>query len=541
MFPIPKPRPRLRLLTQIVLLISAVVFTSMLLAGTLFTVMLERVVAGYIGQNALNVARMTAMNERVVEAFDTPDPSSVIQPIAERIRRETGASYVVVGSREGIRYSHTNPELIGSGMQGGDNAPVLAGESIISEAVGSMGPSLRGKTPVFNARGEVIGIVSAGFLSGNIRSVVEGYTHIIAGLSALLLAAGIIGAYLIARRVKKLIFGLEPGEIAFLFKEKEATIEAIRDAIVAVNRQGIIVTMNRRARELLQMHHLEVGGRLTHRPLLEAAREVAESKRGYSDHRVFLDSEVYALHAEPILSGDRAEGTVFTFHTESEIERLTDEFSKIRAFSDNMRAQTHEYLNTLNTISGLLTLGHTDKAAELISGEVRERQDVIAFLVSSVRDPLVAACLLGKSNRARELKVLLDIDPDSHLSSLPEGLDSQALVTVLGNLLDNAMEAARGPSIGDPRVRLSFTDLGHDIIFDIEDTGPGIPPEREKDVFISGYSTKPGGNRGLGLAIVKHALQTVHGSIFLGRSELGGARFTVTVPKSNPSAHEEAR
>ncbi|MCG7211554.1 ATP-binding protein [Paenibacillus mucilaginosus] len=536
MFAIPKPR--LRLLTQIVLLISVVVFASMLLAGTFFSVLLERVVASYIGQNALNVARMTALNERIVEAFDDPDPAAVIQPIAERIRRETGASYVVVGSRVGIRYSHTNPELIGGEMQGGDNAPVLAGESIISEAVGSMGPSLRGKTPVLNAGGEVIGIVSAGFTSGSIRSVVEGYTRSIAGLSAALLAAGIIGAYLIARRVKKLIFGLEPGEIAFLFKEKEATIEAIRDAIVAVNRQGIIVTMNRRARELLQMHSLAVGGRLTHRPLLEAAREVADTRQGYSDHRVFLDSEVYALHAEPILSGGRAEGTVFTFHTESEIERLTGEFSKIRAFADNMRAQTHEYLNTLNTISGLLTLGHTDKAAEIISGEVRERQDVIAFLMSSVPDPLIAACLLGKSNRARELKVQFEIDPDSHLTGPPEGLDSQALVTVLGNLLDNAMEAARGRQDGEPLVRLSFTDLGHDIVFDIEDNGPGIPPEREADVFVSGYSTKPGGNRGLGLAIVKHALQSVHGQIYLDRSGLGGARFTVTVPKCPPSTRE---
>ncbi|MCZ8520816.1 MULTISPECIES: ATP-binding protein [Paenibacillus] len=529
------PKPRLRLLTQIVLLISFVVFASMALAGTLFAFMIDGAVTHYIGQNALNVARLTAMDERIVNAYGDADPSAVIQPVAERIRRETGASYVVVGSREGIRYSHTNPELIGREMQGGDNAPVLAGGSIISEAVGASGPSLRGKTPVLNERGEVIGIVSAGFLSGDIRTLVRGYERTIAGLSAGLLAVGMLGAYLTARRVKKLIFGLEPGEIAFMFKEKEATIEAIRDAIVAVNGQGTVVTMNRRARELLQVHGLAAGSRLTHLPLLQALREVAESRRGYSDHRVFLDSEVYALHAEPILNEERAEGAVFTFHTEIEIERLTDEFSKIRAFSDNMRAQNHEYLNTLNTISGLLALGHIDQAAEMISGEVSDRQDVIAFLVGSVRDPLVAACLLGKSNRAKELKVQLEIDPDSQLAGVPEGLNSQSLVTVLGNLLDNAMEAAREHRGTAAHVRLSFTDLGHDLVFDIEDNGPGIPPGQEAAVFVSGYSTKPGGNRGLGLAIVKHALHAMHGQIYADRSELGGARFTVTVPKPVPA------
>ncbi|WP_284645841.1 ATP-binding protein [Paenibacillus silviterrae] len=523
------------LLTHIVLLISIVVFASMALSGALFALLLDQIVTRYVGQQALTVAKMTAMDPRIVKAFESPDPSSVIQPIAEQTRLSTGASYVVVGNKQGIRYSHSNPEQIGKEMVGGDNAPVLSGESIISEAVGSLGPSLRGKTPVLNADDEIIGIVSVGFLSNQIDDLVEGYHWKVASLSSLMLIVGSIGAYFTARRIKQLIFGLEPEEIAFLFQEKNATLESIRDSIVAVNLQGVIVTMNRTAREMLQKHQLAIGDMLTPQPLRNAMEICLVTKQGYSQQRVTWGAEVYAIHVEPILHAHRAVGAVFTLYTESEIEKLTDEFSKIKAFSDNMRAQTHEYLNKLNTIYGLLTLGHYDKATEMIAEEVKERQDIIEFLVSSVRDPLVAACLLGKTNRAKELKVQLEIDPDSELMDVPAGTDTKTMVTIIGNLIDNGMEAAREHRRNEAVVRVSFTDLGNDIIFDIEDNGPGIPRDKEDAIFISGYSSKPGENRGLGLAIVRHALHSMNGHLFINTSKLGGAHFTVVFPKMAPT------
>jgi two-component system, CitB family, sensor kinase len=524
-------KSRMSLLTHIVLLISIVVFTSMALSGALFALLLDQIVTRYVGQQALTVAKMTAMDPRIIKAFELPEPSTVIQPLAEQTRLSTGASYVVVGNKQGIRYSHSNPERIGQEMVGGDNAPVLAGASIVSEAVGSLGPSLRGKTPIVSANDEIIGLVSVGFLSNQIDDLVVEYRWKVASLSSLMLIVGSVGAYVTARRIKKLIFGLEPEEIAFLFQEKDATLESIRDAIVAVNLQGDIVTMNRKARETLEKHQLTIGDKLTPQPLRNAMEVCLITKQGYSQQRVSWDSSVYAIHVEPILHGSRAVGAVFTLYTESEIEQLTDEFSKIKAFSDNMRAQTHEYLNKLNTIYGLLTLGHYEKATELIAEEVKERQDIIEFLVSSVRDPLVAACLLGKANRAKELKVQLDIDPDSELKDVPPGIDTKTMVTILGNLIDNGMEAAREHCGPAATVRVSFTDLGNDIIFDIEDNGPGIPRDKEDTIFIRGYSSKPGENRGLGLAIVNHALHSMNGHLFMNTSELGGAHFTVVFPK----------
>jgi two-component system CitB family sensor kinase len=151
--------------------------------------------------------------------------------------------------------------------------------------------------------------------------------------------------------------------------------------------------------------------------------------------------------------------------------------------------------------------------------------------MSSVQEPFIAACLLGKINRSKELKVSLEIDQESHLGNVPAPIDPKILVTILGNVIDNAMEAALAKNCSDAMVHVSFTDLGQDIIFDIEDNGPGVPADMESRIFESGVTTKPGENRGLGLALVKNSLVHLGGHIVIEESDLGGARFSIVVPK----------
>ncbi|NYF25424.1 sensor histidine kinase [Sporosarcina sp. JAI121] len=223
-------------------------------------------------------------------------------------------------------------------------------------------------------------------------------------------------------------------------------------------------------------------------------------------------------------------GIVITIRNVSEIEQLTEEFSKKKTFSENMRAQNHEFLNKLNTIYGLLMLKEYDRAIEIVSSEVSERQEIISFLISSVKDPLIAACLLGKVNRSMELQVRLDIDPESRLDSVSDNAKSNHFVPIIGNVIENAMEAARAKNGNKGMVNVSFTDLGNEIIFDIEDNGAGIPMAMEDVIFLDGYTTKNGGNHGIGLAIVKNAIGLLNGQIYVDTSELGGARFTIVIP-----------
>uniref|UniRef100_UPI00403F3FE1 PAS domain-containing protein n=1 Tax=Aeribacillus sp. FSL k6-2211 TaxID=2954608 RepID=UPI00403F3FE1 len=241
----------MKLQTRLVIIICSLLLFVIIFLSFLFQYMLAATLKDQIGMRALNVAETVAATPHIRDAFKQPNPHQQIQPFAEMIRRKTGAEYVVVGNRQGIRYAHPLPDRIGKKMVGGDNHEVLKGKAIISEAVGSLGPAIRGKAPIFNEQGNVVGIVSVGFLLEDIKDIVWSYTSNIFLFSILALLLGIIGAVVIAKTVKKSIHGLEPKEIGLLYQEKQAILEAIREGIIAVNQNGIITMVNKTAMTLL--------------------------------------------------------------------------------------------------------------------------------------------------------------------------------------------------------------------------------------------------------------------------------------------------
>ncbi|MGE7666386.1 ATP-binding protein [Ureibacillus composti] len=532
---------KINLLTQMTLLIIIVILTTAILVGVLFSFMLDDLVEKYMGEQALIVAELAAQNEEIIQAFDDENPSEVIQRISEQIQRTTNADYVTIANRQSIRYSHPDPENIGK-PTATSNKPVFEqGKPIIYIGNGISGPAIKAKVPIFNKRGEIIGVSSVGFLNNNIEKEIENYRNKLFQLAIIPLFIGLIGALLIARRLKKLTFGLEPEEISFMFKEKEATLESIPDATITVNRDKKITSMNKRARELFNNESLMIDSVITDLRLNYYIDEVIKSNQSQINKKLLISKNLYVLDTSPISGFERVKGVVLTIRPLSEIKQLTNEFSKISEFTEDMRAQNHEFLNKLNTIYGLLTLKEYDRALKIVSNEVSERQDIISFLITSVKDPLIAACLLGKVNRAKELHVQLTIDQDSRLDSVFDEARSNHFVPLIGNIIENAVEAARIHSGENAQVKVSFTDLGKDIIFDIEDNGQGIPVELEDLIFQTGFTSKQGDNHGLGLAIVKNALEVLNGQIYIDTSELGGARFTIVIPQESWAQIDEGR
>ncbi|MBU8905997.1 ATP-binding protein [Desertibacillus haloalkaliphilus] len=524
---------RPNLLTKMIILVSFVVLTCLVLATVLFSTIFSNAIEKHFGERAMDVAKLAASNDQIIYAFSTSDPSSVMQPAAETIRELTGASYVVIGNRDSIRYSHHNPEEIGHVMGTSNRDVFEEKQSVIYRGVGVSGDAAKAKTPIYNNQGEVIGVSSVGFLYEDINQEVQNYRRQATQWFSFVLMLGIIGAIVVARKLKKLFYGLEPEEISYLFKEKGAILDSIHDAIVAVSRDGTIVTMDKKAREMDYFHQFDIGDSITHPKILEALNEIDRTK-DVSNKKILLEKQIYVMDYSPILDHNELQGIVFTFRPVSEIEQLKKEFSEMKVHTDNMRAQNHEFLNKLNTIYGLLKLNNTDEAIRLISDEVKHRQDFIAYLIESVKNPMIAACLLGKANRASERKVDFDIDNESELQPLPDGMSEQAVVTILANLIENAIEAAYQARGANGHVKVSFTDLGPDIIFDIEDNGHGISKEDEEKIFKEGYTTKVvATNHGIGLAIVLDKLELLGGEIFISNSDLGGARFTVSLPKTN--------
>ena len=486
----------------------------------------------YIGRAALNVSKTVSLTGVVQQGLKQLQ-SKEIQQYAENVRKTTGASFVVVGDHEGKRYSHPVPERIGKYMVGGDNEQALVhGQSYISRAVGTLGPSLRGKVPIFSSAGEIIGVVSVGYLIETMRDVIQPYQQRLLFWIFGLFGVGALGTWLIAKEVKRSIFGLEPYEIAGLYRERTALLESIREGIIAINEKGEVTVMNQQASQILGFTPEEALGKPIEMMLPETRMlEVLKTGKGEHDQEMLIQEEEVIVNRVPILEHENVSGVVSSFRRAQDIDRLVQELTSIREYSQALRAQTHEYSNKLHTLAGLIQIGATKEALELIGRESSGYNALLRQLSDQIQDPFLSAIIVGKYHRAMELKTQLELDPESWMSNIGHSSRSEKIVTILGNLMENALEASASEE-GQKKVCLSMTDVGNELIFEVEDSGSGISEEQQKTIFDEGFTTKTGTGRGIGLQLVQKNLIQLDGHLTIGESSLGGARFTAYIPKT---------
>ncbi len=517
-----------RMLLLMFLLLAALVSITWLMVSMLVSSILEE----YIGRNALNVSKTVSLTTVVHEGLKNKN-STQIQLYAESVRKATGARFVVVGDHEGRRYSHPVPERIGKLMVGGDNPRALErGEAYVSKAVGTLGPSMRGKVPIFANSGKVIGVVSVGYLQETVESVTEGYLQrVLLWVFGLFLLGG-IGTWLIARNVKQSIFGLEPVEIARLFRERNAILDSIREGVVAINDKGQVTMLDHEAAKILKIPP-ESGIGTSIESILPQTRmlEVLKSGEEQFDQEMIIGGIEVIVNRVPIWQNGRVAGVVSSFRRKDEIDRMAQELTQIQEYSEVLRTQTHEYSNKLHTLAGLIQLGSHQEALDLIGRETSGYQELLGTLAETVPEPLLSAIILGKYNRAQELRIIFQLDPESRMIDIPKKINREKIVTILGNLLENALEAAQENTSGKRTVLLSMTDFGNDLIFEVEDSGSGIEDESVDLSLQHGFTTKSGTGRGIGLSLVHENLKYLGGHLTVVRSSLGGMRFTIYIPK----------
>ncbi|GEN44489.1 ATP-binding protein [Alkalibacillus haloalkaliphilus] len=521
---------RVSLRTKILTSIISLLIIVTLLITAIYSYIEWTQTKDQMGQRALDVATSISLTPEVIEAYELDNPSEVIQPIAEDIRQTVGAEFVVVGNENSIRYSHPNEDRIGQEMVGGDNDPALVhGEYYKSEAVGSLGPSLRGKAPVFNDNDEIIGVVSVGFLIEDIRGIIFERLQVLFINSSIILALGVIGSIFLTRSIRRDILGLEPHEIVTLYRERKAVLRSVKEGIIAIDHTGKISIMNHSARKMLGLSEDVKNEHIN--DILPSTRMIEVLSNGepeYDDEMVLKD-RVYIVNRTPIMEENDVVGVVASFRDKTELQDMINTLSEVKSYSEDLRAQTHEYTNKLYVISGLLQLGNYDEAINMIQEESKQHHQQTKTLFSNIEDQSVQAILLGKLGKASEKKVDLVIDPDSMLSPLPEHISTSKLVTILGNLLDNAFEAVKDHNYS--QVTFSVTDYGHDVIFEVSDEGNGIPEDVQQKIFQKGYSTKGEDDRGYGLSIVAEVVKELDGTIELSSEQGKGTIFTVYLPK----------
>ncbi|ATL30981.1 ATP-binding protein [Streptomyces formicae] len=517
-----------RVFSQVLLMQLAIAAGVAVLATGLFLAPLSDQLDDQAMRRALAIAQTTAAQPEIAEDLEStaPRPDGAVQTAADRIRRASGAEYVVIMNKDGVRWSHTDPDQIGK-VVSTDPSDALAGQDVMEIDNGTLGRSARGKVPLRDAEGRIVGAVSVGIEYDSVRARL---IHSIPGLLAYAggaLAVGALAAYLISRRVQKQTRDLAFSDISALLAEREAMLHGIREGVVALDRGGRIRLLNDEAQRLLGLDGEAIG-----KPLDEALGEgrttdVLAGRVTGTDLLTVRGQRVLIANRMPTDDG----GAVATLRDRTELEQLGRELDSTRGLIDALRAQDHEHANRMHTLLGLLELEMYEEAAEFV-GEVAGAHRVTAEQITEkIRDPLLAALLVGKATVAAERGVALDVPRDT---ALPDRLvDPGGLVTIVGNLVDNALDAAAGTR--HARVEVAVRAEGRSVVLRVRDTGPGVPAEQRETIFTEGWSTKEPpahGKRGIGLALVRRLAERQGGSARVGETPEGGAEFTVVLPEA---------
>ncbi|MEU0486015.1 sensor histidine kinase [Streptosporangium sp. NPDC006013] len=456
--------------------------------------------------------------------------SAVLQPYAERVRRETGVDFITIMSLDGVRYTHPNPAQIGHRFLG-NTAPALAGQTFTETYTGTLGPSVRAVAPVRDDRGRVRALVSAGITINKISVRLRGQIAGAALIGLLGLSLGGAGTYLVGARLRRQTHGMGPTELSRMYEYHDAILHAVREGLLLVDDAGRVTLCNDGARELLGLAG-EVNGRhVTELGLPSALGERLSTAENRTDEIHMTGERTLVVNAAVVRSGNRSLGTVVTLRDHTELQSLAGQLDAERGFADSLRAAAHESANRLHTVITLVELGRAEQAVAFATAEIRAAQQLTDRVVGAVREPVLAALLLGKSAEAGERGVELAIAADSELDDL--GLDTRDLVTIVGNLIDNAVEAAMtGTPPARVEVRLRADETA--FVISVADSGPGLDPATAGEAFRRGWTTK-GDGRGLGLAMVGQAVRRLGGTIEVGGTVEAG--HPVRAPHATGTAH----
>ncbi|HCU0294987.1 TPA: sensor histidine kinase DpiB [Citrobacter sedlakii] len=499
-----------------------------------FSASFEDYLTRHVRDMAMNQAKIIAANDSIIAAVKTRDYKR-LATIADKLQIDTDFDYVVIGDRNSVRLYHPNPKKIGYPMQFIKPGALEKGESYFISGTGSIGNAMRAKTPIFDNEGNVIGVVSIGYLVSKIDSWRLDFILPMAGVFVLLLVVLMLLSWLFATHIRRQMMGMEPRQIARVVRQQEALFSSVYEGLIAVDPDGFITAINRSARKML-------GLRSQGRQWLGRRIEDVVSPSDFFTDRIaekrvdvmmnFNGLSVIA-NREAIRSGEELLGAIISFRSKDEIATLNAQLTQIKQYVESLRTLRHEHLNWMSTLNGLLQMKEYDRVREMVQGESQAQQQLIDSLRDAFADRQVAGLLFGKVQRARELGLKMTIVPGSQLHQLPQGLDSTEFAAIVGNLLDNAFEASLRTVEGNNVVELYLSDEGDEVVIEVADQGCGVPEELRDKIFEQGVSTRTDepGEHGIGLYLIASYVRRCGGMITLEDNSPCGTLFSLFIPK----------
>ncbi|HEV8566261.1 MAG TPA: sensor histidine kinase [Actinoplanes sp.] len=506
----PMPFARQVLALQAAVLIVVVGF-GFGLVGWLF----DNELTQQYGARALAVAHTVAADPAIAEAAAIDDPGRTLPGRAEAARAASGALFVVITNREGIRLAHPNPDRIHEPVST-DPSAVLNGRDTINVERGTLGLSARGKTPLRDPTGTIVGEVSVGFTVSEIRVYVLRTLGLAAMFVGGALLLGFAGSVLLARRLKRLTLGLEPHELAELVQEREAVLHGVSEGVLAVDAAGRVSVCNTEAARLLGVR--PAPGEPVAALRLPPSLRTALDGRGAANNLITVAGDrVLVANYRAVRRDGRDLGGVLTLRDRTDLENITRELDSVRTLSTALRAQRHEFANRLHVLSGLLQGGHRGEALEFlhaVSGSA------VPAAGPAVVDPYLQAFIGAKTAEAAEKDVRLALADTSWVGT--RVTTPVEVTTVLGVLVDNALDAARRGARRPAWVDLALLEDADTLHISVVDSGDGVPADLGDRIFDAGVSTRDGDGRGLGLALARQAARRLGGDVRLAAASGDG-------------------
>lgn len=501
----------LKLRTKMLIWSFILVLFSVIVSGLIMIVNISSAFEKEIGERAIAIARTISQTEGIQNNLGKDNGEEFIQPIAERVRLSTNVDYVVILDLNGIRYSHPSESRIGLKFQGGDEVAAYSEQEYISKAEGDLGYAIRAFVPIMDSEGmDQIGVAVVGILSPTFQSLVAEYQSDL--LLSLIwgLLIGLIGSWFLANNVKRQTYQLEPYEISRIVEERSTIMETLDVGIIATDENGNINFMNSLAKKYIgisQYTNMMVQDVLR-QPLILSYDSL---KTKIINKPFNLNKEMYLISIYPIYVKDEFTGDLITLKSRSEINQLGEELTGVKDLVSALRAQNHEHMNKMHSIAGLIQLGRTDKALELMIDETSHEEIIVQFLRDNITHYAISGLLLGKRSRGKELGVHVTIDQKSMLMEVVEGFMPGDVVSILGNLIDNAIEAC----VDEDERQVSCLVQGSEefLFIHVEDSGKGMTEEEIDHIFTEGYSSKSEDGRGFGLFLVKEIVEANEGAI----------------------------
>jgi sensor histidine kinase regulating citrate/malate metabolism len=491
------------------------------------------------GQRMIAVAENLASTPIVRDRFADPFAARILAPDVDRAVALSGAGVAEIADPAGIVRVSSDPSRIGRTLDLTGSA-ARQGRAWFGDLDTDGVHSLAGQVPINDINGVVLAIVSVSERYPTVWQLLSGAGERLLVYLGLGAALGMLASWLLSRRIKRQTRGLEIAEIASLAEHREALLHSIREGVVAVNNDGVITVLNDSAQALLDVTPDAVGRRVDEVGLDPAVTEFLQSggdgRGAQSDVVIVTRTRVLALNRRSATSQGRTIGTVTTMRDSTELASMQGQLSSHKSVTDTLRAQTHEFANQLHTISGLVQLGEYDSVHDFVGALTRRRAEISDAVTQHISDPAVAALLIAKTSLAAESGVALTIATDSHLSALDPALATD-VITLLGNLIDNAVDVSEGSREALVTVHI---DDAQGMTVSVTDSGPGVPIHLREEIFARGVTSKPDvpGGRGIGLALVRLVSAQLGGTVEVTDGPVGGARFSVKLPPARLAGRE---